>query len=78
MARACLTPEQRQRICAMREANPKLKYRVLALKFGCSIPHIAAIISGSSSKPEAPAKAKPPIKPNVMPGITMAQLTARR
>jgi hypothetical protein len=78
MAKPGLTPEQRQRIIRMRDANPKLRYKTLATKFGCSVAHIASIICGRASKPVETPKPRPQIRPNVMPGITLAQLTARR
>jgi hypothetical protein len=75
--RACLSPEQRQRIIDLRDENPKLRYKTLAVRFGCSIAYVASIISGRSGK-AAPKPKAPRLMPNVMPGITMAQLTARR
>jgi hypothetical protein len=78
MAQHGLTPEQRERIIAIRDASPKTTYKVLAGKFGCSVAHVAAIVCGRSGKQPEKPKPKPQIRPNVMPGITLAQLTARR
>ena len=56
-----------------------VKYKVLAAQFGCSVPHIANIISGriGPMDPEKPVTA-PDRTPNALPWISMARLMAGR
>jgi hypothetical protein len=72
-----LSPEDRQRILDIHEEMPRIKYRVLAAKFGCSISHIASIINGRLNvKPiPKPREFRPP---NMAPGLKYTQLTAGR
>lgn len=55
------------------------RYKNIASEFGCSIAHVAAIISGRVGVNDDKMAPEPkPHVPNAMPGITLKQLTARR
>jgi hypothetical protein len=79
-----LTPEEREAIREVRRNNPRMTLGAIAARFGVSEGCICQILSGriySSEYKAIPAskqKPKPTIRPNVMPGISMARLTAGR
>lgn len=83
---ASLTPEQRQQIRDMRDANPKLRYWMIAAKFGISSAYVAAIVCGRTDKPaEKPRQKTLPIPActvqqpgSIIRPIPLSRLTARR
>jgi hypothetical protein len=59
-----------------RRRNKGTLYKTLAEDFGCSIPHVAAIVSGRVGAADAPSlPPKPEIRPHMMPGLSYSLLT---
>lgn len=71
--------EQRMEIRAIRQKTGA-KYKDLAHQFGCSVPHIANIISGriGALDPEKPQEPKFEMRPHALPWVTKARLMAGR
>jgi hypothetical protein len=61
----------------MREMRKRgVKYKEIAHIFGCSVPHVANVMTGRIGANDKPTPPKPALRLNVMPGITLGQLTA--
>lgn len=83
--RAPLTDEEREGIRAMRDKNPRMPMRIIALKFGCSEPSVHNVLT-YVTKPSAPEKPKVMPTPactvqqpdSIIRPIPLSRLTARR